>query len=255
MARNSHGLPSAPRPIMTASQPVSSRMREVVVDGDDVAVADDRDVRRHCLAHLADDRRDRDLPEKPCVRVRPCTVIIAAPASTIAQANSGAFRWRSSQPARCFTVTGMSAGTAARTARTSSCASSGSFMSAEPQAPATTRLAGQPMLMSTSDAPMSTAICAALGERLGFAAEDLHAEAAAVERRRHLVERLLGALDERVRREELGDRDADAELFDDRAKRQIGDRRHRCEQDIRLDGEVPDAHSGCSIAYQQGQSR
>ena len=34
------------------------------------------------------------------------------------------------------------------------------------------------------------------------------------------------------------------------AERQIGDGRHRRQQDIRLDGEVSDAHSGVSIAYQ-----
>ena len=62
---NSHGLPSAPRPIITASQPVSSRMREVVVDVDDVAVADHRDVRGHRVAHAADDLADRSCRRSP----------------------------------------------------------------------------------------------------------------------------------------------------------------------------------------------
>jgi len=88
-------------------------------------------------------------------------VIICAPASTIAHANSGALRLSWFQPARCFTVTGTCAGTAATTARTSSCAMAGSRISADPHSPATTRLAGQPMLMSTSDAPIATAIFAA----------------------------------------------------------------------------------------------
>ena len=100
-------------------------------------------------------------PENPCARVRPWTVIIFAPASTIRHANSGALRWSWLQPARCLTVTGTCAGTALTTARTNSCAISGSRISAEPHSPATTRLAGQPMLISTSDAPINTASRAA----------------------------------------------------------------------------------------------
>src|SRR6185436_16659251 len=60
-----------------------------------------------------------------------------------------------------LTVTGTCGGTAATTAGTSSCAIAGSRISAEPHSPATTRFAGQPMLMSTSDAPIVTAIRAA----------------------------------------------------------------------------------------------
>ena len=100
-------------------------------------------------------------PAKPWLRVRPWTVIILAPASTIAHANAGALRLASFQPARCLTVTGTSAGTARTTARTSAAAISGSRISAEPHSPATTRLAGQPMLMSTTEAPIATAISAA----------------------------------------------------------------------------------------------
>ena len=109
----------------------------------------------------------RAAPEKPWARVRPCTVIIAAPASTRARAKTAALRLHSSQPARCLTVTGMRAGTARRTAATSSAASAGSRISAEPQAPAVTFFAGQPMLMSTMLAPMSAAIPAARASTVG----------------------------------------------------------------------------------------
>ena len=94
-------------------------------------------------------------------------MIIAAPASTSARANSGAFSEHSSQPARCLTVTGMRAGTVRRTAATSSAASAGSRISAEPQAPAVTFFAGQPMLMSTIEAPTSTAMPAARASASG----------------------------------------------------------------------------------------
>src|SRR5580693_2622667 len=106
-------------------------------------------------------------PENPWARVRPCTVIMAAPASTRLRANSAALRLHSSQPARCLTVTGIAAGTARRTAATSPAASAGSRMSADPHAPAVTFLAGQPMLMSTIEAPTSTAIPAARASASG----------------------------------------------------------------------------------------
>ncbi len=92
---------------------------------------------------------------------------MAAPASTRRRANSAAFSEVSSHPARCFTVTGMCAGSARRTEATRAAASSGSRISAEPQAPAVTFLAGQPMLMSTTAAPTSTAIPAARAKASG----------------------------------------------------------------------------------------
>ena len=67
---------------------------QVALDVDDVAVADDRDVRAAPPSRTRRMMSGSLLPEKPCVRVRPCTVIICAPASTIAHANSGALRWR-----------------------------------------------------------------------------------------------------------------------------------------------------------------
>src|SRR6185312_14177271 len=106
-------------------------------------------------------------PENPCARVRPCTVIMAAPTSTRRRATSAALSWLSSQPARCLTVTGMRDGSTRRTADTSSAASAGSRMSAEPQRPAVTFLAGQPMLMSTIQAPTSAAISAARASASG----------------------------------------------------------------------------------------
>ncbi len=150
----------APRPIITPSQPVSAFMRlyaatsftsPLPITGTDGGSA----ARTSAIGSM------RAEPENPCARVRPCTVIIAAPSSTRARANSAALSEHSSQPARCLTVTGICDGTAARTTLTSDAASAGSRISAEPHAPAVTFFAGQPMLMSTIDAPTSTAMRAA----------------------------------------------------------------------------------------------
>ena len=53
MSPNSHGLPIAARPTMTASHPVSSNIRRASSTDLDVAVADDRD--RHDIFDAPDD--------------------------------------------------------------------------------------------------------------------------------------------------------------------------------------------------------
>ena len=85
-------------------------------------------------------------PRYSCSAKRPCTATIAAPASSMRRANSGAVSSPSTQPRRNFTATGCS--TARATARTMSAASAGSFMSADPSPFDTILRAGQPMLMS-----------------------------------------------------------------------------------------------------------
>src|SRR5262249_49979151 len=79
-------------------------------------------------------------------------------------------------------------------------------------------------------------------ESLFLAPEDLHAKMATAERWRELVDRLFCALEQGISRQELGDGEADAELLADGPKRQIGDRRHRREQDIRRNLEISDLH-------------
>jgi hypothetical protein len=128
---------------------------------DDVAVADHRDVGRHRGADQPDD-----------LEIGVAGEALGAGAAVDGDHPRAGLDQRAgelgrvpvlvSQPARCLTVTGTSGGTASTTARTRRCATSGSRISAEPHSPATTRLAGQPMLMSTSDAPIDTAICAAI---------------------------------------------------------------------------------------------
>ena len=104
--RNSHGLPIAPRPIITASQPVSSRIRCVARDVLDVAVADDRDVARQRGAHGGDRLHARGARE--ALRARAAVHGDHRRARVDqARANSGAFSELSSQPARCLTVTGI----------------------------------------------------------------------------------------------------------------------------------------------------
>jgi hypothetical protein len=75
-----------------------------------------------------------------------------------------------------------------------------------------------------------------------LATEDLDAELAAVERGRELAGRLLVARRQRVRRQELRDREADAELLGDGAERQIRDRRHRGEDHGNVDVDRTDTH-------------
>ena len=181
-------------------------------------------------------------PEKPCARVRPCTVIIAAPASTSARANSAAFSEHSSQPARCLTVTGMCAGTARRTAATSSAASAGSRISAEPHAPAVTFFAGQPMLMSTMAAPTSTAIPAARASASGSRPKICTANRRP-SKLGHIRPIALAAprVSASAERNSVNVSDR-AQLLAHRAKRQIGDRLHRRQQGAGVKLHVSDAH-------------
>ena len=78
----------------------------------------------------------------------------ATPACSKARAKPGAVSDSSSQPSRILTVTGML--TALTTADTRSTARSTWHMSAEPPPLLTTFLTGQPMLISTAEAPCSS---------------------------------------------------------------------------------------------------
>jgi 2-C-methyl-D-erythritol 4-phosphate cytidylyltransferase len=84
---------------------------------------------------------------------------MAIPAPSARRASSGAFIRSSSQPSRVFSVTGTS--TAPTTASISDSAWSRSRISAEPERPPTTFLAGQPMLMSMIRAPCPATMRAA----------------------------------------------------------------------------------------------
>ena len=91
--------------------------------------------------------------------MRPCTVTIATPAASARRASVAALREASSQPSRIFTLTGTS--TAPTTAAIRRSARSGSRISALPEAPVVTALAGQPMLMSMIRAPCPATMRAA----------------------------------------------------------------------------------------------
>ena len=78
-------------------------------------------------------------------------MIIRTPAASARAAISAAFIAPASQPSRIFSVTGTS--TAPTTASISRSAWSGSRISAEPESPFVTFLAGQPKLMSMIRAP------------------------------------------------------------------------------------------------------
>jgi hypothetical protein len=84
---------------------------------------------------------------------------MAMPALSARRASSAAFRASSSQPSRVLSVTGTS--TAPTTASISRSAWSRSRISAEPDSPPTTFLAGQPMLMSMIRAPCPSTMRAA----------------------------------------------------------------------------------------------
>ena len=99
-------------------------------------------------------------------RVRPWTATAAAPASSIARANSTQLMEPLSQPSRNLTVTGQPAPrTTASSTRT---ALSGSRISPEPSPELATLGTGQPMLMSMRSAPdTSWAIAAASSMHTG----------------------------------------------------------------------------------------
>ena len=78
----------APRPTMTASQPVScsARCHCATVRTSPLATTGISGGRAARTAAMGPSRAS---PEKPCARVRPCTVIMAAPASTRRRAKAG----------------------------------------------------------------------------------------------------------------------------------------------------------------------
>jgi hypothetical protein len=98
-------------------------------------------------------------PENPWARVRPWTKTAATPASSRAPARSGAVMFSESQPRRIFAVTGIEI--APTIPRTRSAVLPSSVIIAEPPPIFVTFLTGQPMLMSTACAPMSSHITAA----------------------------------------------------------------------------------------------
>ena len=137
------GLPSAPRPIITASQPVSACMRRasawfwtspLPITG----------MRTACFT--AATMFQSAWPPNPWAQVRPWTTTAAAPASSAMTANCGAVRLAASQPLRNLTVTGRRV--CAHTARMIAAARSGSFIRATPAPFFTTLRTGQPMFRS-----------------------------------------------------------------------------------------------------------
>ena len=109
----------------------------------------------------------RALPSYPCIFVRGCRVIAAAPAERAARAASSQVRCFSSQPDRILTVTGIGA-TACTTAFVTAYNRSGSRVRDEPAPVLTIFGTGHPALISIQSAcACSTAICAAAAMRCG----------------------------------------------------------------------------------------
>ena len=145
---NSHGSPSEPRPIITPSAPVCARMR-TASSGSATSPLANTGMETACLTSRI--ASQSAVPLYCCERVRPCSVIAAAPDCSAILANSTQLTLFSSQPLRNLTVTGTS--TAFTTAAITLDASSGSFISAEPSPLFTIFGAGQPMLMSMISQP------------------------------------------------------------------------------------------------------
>ena len=87
-----HGLPIAPRPIITPAAPVSRSISKTSLRLHHVAVGEDRRT-GHRLHHAADDARSAR-PVYCWARVRPCTLSSSAPSATAMRANSGALMER-----------------------------------------------------------------------------------------------------------------------------------------------------------------
>src|SRR5207244_2911264 len=142
------GAPRAPRPIMTAAQPVARIMAHasswllrspLPVTGIPTASTTE--------AMISQGAR----PENCCERVRGWTVIASTPSLSASRAISTAFTGRSSQPPRILIVRGTRI--AFRRVRRISRAASGSRMRAAPWPLATIFATGQPMLRSIASAP------------------------------------------------------------------------------------------------------
>src|SRR2546426_6939309 len=163
-AWKTHGAPSAPRPIMTAAQPValvmahaSSAVRTSPLPSTGIATAS---TTRAMISQGA-------TPLNCCERVRGWTVIASTPSPSAIRAISTAFTVRSSQPPRILIV--RSTPIAFRRVRKTTAAPSGSRISAAPWPLATIFATGRPMLRSIASAPAASSCRAASARTSGSA--------------------------------------------------------------------------------------
>jgi hypothetical protein len=136
-------LPNEPRPIITASQPVSSSMRtasRALITSPFPATG----IETARLASRITDQSAR--PSNFCARVRAWIATRATPHCSRSCATSTPLRWSLSQPQRVFAVTGSDE--APTTARTISSRRGRLHRSAAPASRVTTLCTGQPMLRS-----------------------------------------------------------------------------------------------------------
>ena len=147
------GLASAPRPIETAAQPVSSNVAaaSAIVRMSPLATTG----MRSTASTTARMPARFTAPLNPCWRVRPCTITPATPTCSKARASSGR-RQRLVVPAQPHLDRDRDLTRHRRRAVTRSTARSIWHMSAEPPPVLTTFRTGQPMLMSTAEAPFSS---------------------------------------------------------------------------------------------------
>ena len=143
---NSHGSPSAPRPIITPSQPVSFNKvsaPSAVVTSPLASTGTDTACLMAAIAAVSMGGI------YICSRVRPCTAMRSAPLASTCFATSTPVRWPASQPMRILTVSGVSS-PSARRATATICPQSGGSSSSLLPAPLPVILgAGQPILMSS----------------------------------------------------------------------------------------------------------
>ena len=145
---NSQGLPKIPRPIMAMSAPVYLRMRGASSGLNTSPLA----ITGMCTAFFTSRIQSQlAVPAYICTLVRPWTATAAAPASSMARANSTQLMEPLSQPRRNFTVTGQPA--PRTTASITFTARSGLRIRPEPSPELATLGTGQPMLMSMKSAP------------------------------------------------------------------------------------------------------
>ena len=160
--RKTHGRPSAPRPIITAAQPVAAIMAAASawLSTSPLPVTGTRTAATTSAITSHGAR-----PVYCWLRVRGCTVMPSTPSLSASRAISGAFTLRSSQPPRILIVSGPA--TALRSVRKMTPARSGSRISAAPWPLATIFATGQPMLRSMPSAPAASSRRAASARRSG----------------------------------------------------------------------------------------
>ena len=157
---NRQGSPSAPRPIMTPSQPVAvsnSTAPSAVVTSPLAKTG--IETARLISAIAAGSIGGMYI----CSRVRPCTTSRSAPFSSQALATAGPVRWSASQPMRILTVSGRSPPRASRAALTIAPQRAGSSSSLLPAPPPVILGAGHPMFISriSNRSPFSSRISTA----------------------------------------------------------------------------------------------